>query len=113
MTAFGTSAFKGWTAKQVAGKYAEVRAFVMALPNCKFRDAAHFDGFVAGFNTETGLRGAKHVLLSAFDQVSVHMTVTTFSPPSEETLAWGGFLSGSVSHNSAAADAACAQLLAT
>ena len=110
---FGTNAFTGMSLTKIAAKYDQVRAFVMALPNCKFANAADFDAFIDCFsNGETGMRAAKSRLLSAFGQVTVHMTHSTFVPPSPETLAWGCFLGGEWQHNSRDAEAACLSLLA-
>lgn len=109
---YGLNDFRGMTAKQVAAKYDAARAFVLALPNCKFRDAAQFDEFLAGFNrNETGLRRAKGMLMSALNQVELHMTVTTFVPPSPETLAWGGLLGGDWHHDHSAVEAALAKVM--
>lgn len=109
----GTDDYRGWTLKQVEAKYRQVRAFVLALPNNKFLDAAQFDEFVSRYNPGHGMRDAKGRLLGAFGQLSHHLTVTTYVPPSPETLAWGGFLGGEHYHNRAAADAAYARMMET
>jgi len=111
---FGTDAVKGWTKKQLNAKYVEVRNAVFATEyGKKFKDVAHFDEFVQCFvqGGEKGIRLERNILMIAFGQFHHALTKTKFLPPSEETLAWGGFLGGEFFHDTKDADEACWKLL--
>jgi hypothetical protein len=100
----GTDEFRHLTRAQLAAKYAEARDAVVA--SGRFKTAEEFDAHVERVNAgqATGIRLARYHLQTALGQMAQSLVVT---PPSEETLAWGGFLGGEIYHDKTAAEAFC------
>lgn len=92
----GTDEFREFNLHQLRAIYAEARGLCVGAG--RFPDAKAFDAFIAPrieasrFLVQT----ARSFVQAALGQVSNQFAVNASIPPSEETLAWGGFLGGEV-----------------
>lgn len=94
----GTNELKGFNICQLRAMYAEARGLCVGAG--KFKSAKQFDAHVAHFidrEARGELGRARSYVQSAFSQIGVVFNVNTSTPPSEETLSWGGFLGGEIS----------------
>lgn len=118
--------FQGMNKQQLAAKYVQVRTATLATEyGAKFARVdilgklgvttaeAAFDSHVSYF-VQPGAIGIRHErdrLLAAFGQLHGAYTRNVSIPPSQETLAWGGFLGGEILHDTSDADATCLRVL--